>query len=374
MRYIKLIFSEFYLANKKSFAITTVIYITVVISFLSMFISMRVLEQNASKYENINKAKATYSNILIESETYASLSDFILAVEYLMEDAVAVENPVLSFKDAYTSIYMEGFEMGLGYNCYLKSKDEKIVNIFDNKILQGRDFTDEELENGDRVVIADDYNYYNNKKLNVGDTVKIYGEDFTVIGIGSNLYVPYKSVIKYIENYNGEISFAINNITYPKAFSAEKSREFHNIIKQKDLISDFERSENKNEEVLFNQILICVFIALLATVIIITLFKQVIRNQLNKIALFKVCGSKNSFVIILFIVQISLYLLISFFISVLAYFILNGSFVKLKLTQDFNISVYFITFIIVYLLTLIAVIPSVFKVSRQPPAKLEIRR
>lgn len=376
MKYLRFIFGEISSEYKKYPAFTVFIYITVIICFLSVFISLRVFQRDAIIYKNTEKAKATYSDVILDGIEYNnSNKDLSQSIDKIITELNgSISNASFTVDTQDLIVSLEGFGGSSGYTVYVES-DDNTIKAGSYFISEGRTFTDKELSQGQNVVIAAEGVLYNGEKPNIGNLIKICGQEYEIIGLGNCLVAPYESVKKSLSSYEENVVFCADKITFDKPLSVSQYADFCNYARiLEDLISDYDIAADNNKDIHANQVLISIFIALLAGIIIVVLFKQIIREQLSRIALVKICGCKSYTIFLLFVSQLSIYIVVSFVLACLINKLLEPVMIKFYLEHTISIGLQFEVFTIMFLSPFLFVLPTVVKVSNILPAKLQIRR
>lgn len=371
MRYIKFLISETFFEYKKTPLLTFTAFFTLTVCFFSVFVSLRVLEKNAVVYRDIDLAKRTYSDIFVNSDS-DGISDMGLeeAVGKITSELNAkITGCTFKYNDGNFFLHIKDFGDIPGIDIYPVSGSGSL-DQFENRLSEGRTFSENELQTSKSVMIAEKGLMYNGSEVSVGDTITLNGKDFKVIGIGSFSSVPFGSLAQL----NGAASMSAEKIVLPgdKKDIQDKLKE---ILKTDDeLWSDYEKSENKNSRIHTDQILIAVMIAALGGVITITLFKQILREQLSRIALLKICGCPNKIVTALLITEIAFYELVSFAAAAVCFRLCDGIFRKCYLPNAVSFLVQTEVLVIALLMITAFNMPSIIKVSKIKPSRIEVRR
>lgn len=355
MRYLKLILSEILTEHKNNLVLNITIYFTITICFFSIFVSMRVLQKNAVIYSNEQRAECTYNEVQLEASAYSSCEDIVNSLNTVKNNYGAEINAVnFNLSNNELSLLIEG-----------------LGEVSDTILLVDND----NYGCGKKEIIISKNTYYNGKTLNKGDEIVLFGEKLKVAGIGAQTVISTSAFSKFNNKALNSISVTINNISFPKPLSHKEYTDVSNIIKSVEpLVSESDIAGMKNSEVLGDQILICILISVLSVLIIVALFKQVMRNLISRIATFKLYGCKVRFIIFFFLFCLFLYILISFSAAAVVFTLCDDIFVKFKITNPISFSLELISLVLVGLLSVIFTLPGSVKLARLMPAKLEIRR
>lgn len=355
MRYLKLILSEFFTEHKNNLLLSITIYFTVIICFFSIFVSLRVLQKNAVIYSNEQKAKSSYNEIQLKSNEYSSCSDIVKSLNILKTDFGAKINGIhFNLNNNELSLLMDGL-----------GEISDTVYIVD----------DEEYNYSENEILCAENVRYNNRPINSGDNIKLFGEKLKAVKSGSSTTVSYSVFSKFNSSALDNISLFVENITFPEPLSIDDYATVSDIIKSfEPLKSEAEIADKNNSEVFGDQILVCILISALSVLIIITLFKQVMRNLISRISAFKLYGCKSSFVVFFFLISLFMYILISFAAASIIFSLCDGLFVRFNIEKPISFSLEFMSFAFVWILAVIFTLPHSVRLAGLLPAKLEIRR
>lgn len=372
MRYIKFLISETFSEYKKTPLLTFTAFFTVTVCFFSIFVSLRVLEKNAVVYRDINEEKRTYSDITASSESYSGAADRLekSAAALISELKVSIFNCSFRYNEQDIRLHLEGFGDIYGIDIHPAAEEGQFIQL-DNKISEGRGFTEDEIKEGKAVLVAEKGLIYSGIPVSTGDRIRLCGSEFKVVGIGSFSSAPFGSLIPL----NGAASFSAEKITLAEEAGSKQYSRLAELLKTDEkLITDYERSEDKNSRIYTDQLLIAVMIAALGGVITVTLIKQIIREQLSRIALLKICGCKSGTVRVLLLTEIVFYALFSFAAAALCFKACSGILERFYLKNDVSFRLQLQVFVIMLVLIAAFNLPSVIKASNIRPSQIKVRR
>lgn len=354
MRALKLAFSEFFIEQKNNVLLSVTIYLTVVICFFSIFTSMRVLQKNAVSFKSAAEALA-FNEIQINPNKLTSCKAFTDALDTL--------------EDKYNADIS-----GTAFNS-MESQLEYYIDNFGELIAAVDIVDDNSFPYGENSIIFDDEVLYNGKKISVGDKITLLGVELTVSEIGKQNAVSRSTFSKMEWSSPTDVSLSINSISFPHQLTETETAEISDLlVPMQPLVSQGELADQTNAKVKSDQILICALISVLSVLITITLFKQLMRELISKIAAFKLYGCKTGFVIGIFFLSLSLYIVISFVLAAVIFHLCNGLFVRLNLSEQISFSLELLPLIVIFVLSLLFTLPSALKIANSTPARLEIRR
>ncbi|WP_124100008.1 ABC transporter permease [Ruminococcus sp. Marseille-P6503] len=371
MRYIKFLLSETFSEYKKTPLLTITAFFTLTVCFFSVFVSLRVLQKNVVIYRDIELAKRTYSNILAVSgddgASGAALEDTVRMITSELNGKIT--GCTFSYSDDSFLLRIKDFGDMPGITLYPVSGSGSFEQ-FENRIIEGRGFSENELEGSEPVIIVEKNLMYNGSEISVGDTVTLGGKEFKIIGIGGVTSAPFGSIAQL----NEAVSMNADKIVLPDS-DKDTQAELKEILKtDEELLSDYERSENDNSRIHTDQILISVMIAALGGIITITLFKQILREQLSRIALLKICGCPDKCVAALLVTEIVFYELISFAAAAVGFRLCDGLLKKCYLPNAVSFSAQAEVLVIALVMITAFNMPSIIKVSKVKPSRIEVRR
>lgn len=159
-------------------------------------------------------------------------------------------------------------------------------------IISGRSFTQDELDTGADVIVWNNNDFYISTGLrqrkDIGDTVSINGEDYTVIGLsGTDNYISLKNVLSS-NVFDIRVS-AVNFKKVPSDFEAQKFRE---------LVETYNCTTRTQYDMAFKSfiykavdcIIIILGIIMCAISIISQLFDYMVKSTLYELNIYKVQG------------------------------------------------------------------------------------
>jgi len=350
MKRLLLILSETLRDQRQELKLTAVIYLTVTVCFLSIFVCFRVAEKNKLIYEDADLAARTYNDIFIPAEEFSScveLADALKSVRSIF----SAEFSGLRFKTDNMPLYVE--LEGLG------RIDESIGIVF-----EGID-ADSITVNGSAL--------YMGKPVLAGDTLKVDGKEFTVSSVGSKSMIGITDFSSLsLEMSSLEVSVQ-SIVTEHPLDSLEKER-ICSLLHIKTITSKSETAETENRSVSADQKLSCLLIAALSVLVILTLFKQVMLRAAPRLGMFRLYGARNSFITAFFLIYLLGYILIPFAAALGIYALLDSTFCHFYLEYDAAFSYKIFALGAVALLSLIFTLPQLVSILKKQPAEFAVRR
>ncbi|MCD7741790.1 MAG: hypothetical protein LUI06_06265 [Ruminococcus sp.] len=353
MRYLKLMLSEFFTENKSNLLLSLTIYFTVSVCFFSIFTSMRVVQKNAVAYSDTQIARATYNDLQIDTSSYSSCEEVVNAINTLEDTySASISGVYFNFTNNELSHIIEGV-----------GEVSDTIEIVNNAKLE------------DNEIVCSENLFFDGKIVKAGDRITLYGKELEVSKIASESYINRDTFLSFDDTALNSISFNIDSLIFPLPLSDDEYGEVSKILVCDDVLTScWDIQEEENAQVLSDQILICILISSLAALIIITLFKQVMRNLISKIAGFKLYGCRSGFVIGFFVFSLCIYIIISFAIALVAFSLCDNLFVYFNLIEKISFSLEMLSFAIVCILAMLFTFPNAYKLARLMPVQLEIRR
>lgn len=306
MRRIRTFIEILYRQFINDLKINIVILCTLIITFSFIFLICNVIIDKYSEYGNMNEAMRTY------------------------EIRPSGSNSVKSFDSILNELEQKGIEKITYVNLTVKNSEVHRLNlVFDNKRanlnlyipspIEGRDFNNNELAGQNVIILSqDDYSkFYMN--YTVGDIIRFVDNDFKLIGIHKEYsMIPYNTLLNISKN--NENSFRLN-----EAFILLKERldkkELHTIIKSAksranhDANYKITTSSSWMLDSIIHNIsgsVIAGLVALtLCTFNILNLVKVIQFRNKSLVAIYRVLGYENKYIILNFITIIMILILIS---------------------------------------------------------------
>ena len=371
MKKINFMLGEIIWQHKRAPLLTMTVYFSTVICFISIFLSLSVLQQNEAKYKSIAQAKKTYSDILIQNDIEGE--NAVLSLATLIEDYNAkIDGCNVSIELSEQEVTIEGIDYPMPLTvCPLSADGE--ISSYKYKVLEGRDFTSEEIKQGANLIIADKSVIIDGEKLKLGDNLKIADTEFEVIGIANAYAVPFKSLISALSESNLKYRISINKAVFDSELSAQERSQIASFI-DTDFISDFELGEEQNSDIRSTQIIVAVFISALGCVITVSLMTQIISEQLRRIMLAKICGCKASYIVCLLMTELFFFILISFAASVAFFTALKPLLYKLYITNPVTLSKQLSVLFALLFLSAAFTLPMTLRAARALSSRIFVRR
>lgn len=210
----------------------------------------------------------------------------------------------------------------------------------DGNISLGNWFSDSQMKNGDKVIVAPYYTFFKRTshgnevtKYELGSTFNINGEDYIIIGESSItryvFFIPYNSI------ENKEILFNLH-ISIDNKYTLSKTEKFaKNVTKYFDCeIVELAESRNSKIENIF-KVLYCLIFSI-GIINLIYIYKFLLEQRTSLIGVFKMYGMNKSKCISYLLFEFLLWLLICYFVS----FVFINLFLAISINL-FNASLYF---------------------------------
>ena len=350
MKKASLIFSEILRDQRQEIKLTAAIYLTVTVCFLSIFVCFRVAEKDKLILEDTDLAARTYPDVFISSGEFSSCGELYSALtEAEREYGVTFDG--LRLRSADMPLYLE--LEGLGR--------------IDDSVRLSR----EGLQSGEIAVNED--SLYMGRHLKVGDKVEVFGKSFTVVSVENESAIALEELASLSAD-TGSLDISVGSIVTEKSLSASQKNSLKALLHSDELISQMDTAETENRSVSADQRLICLLIAGLSVLVILTLFKQAMLRAEPRLGMFRLYGAKNSFVEAFFLIYLLGYILLPFAAATGIYALLEGIFVRFYLEHDTAISYKLFALTAVALLSLIFTLPQLVDIVRKQPAELAVRR
>lgn len=350
MKRLKLILSEILRDQRQEMKLSAVIYLTVMVCFLSIFVCFRVAEKDKLIYEDADLAARTYSDVFISAGDFTSCAELAEALEAVRTEFKA-EFEQLCFKTEMMPLYLK--LEGLG------RIDESIGIAFEGM-------------EADSITVNSSA-LYMGKPLSSGDTVKLGGREFTVSAVGSESVLSAADFSSLsLEMSSLEVS--VQSIVTEQPLDSPEKERICSLLHIEALTSKSETAETENRSVSADQKLICLLIAGLAVLVILTLFKQVMLRAAPRLGMFRLYGARNSFITVFFLIYLIGYILISFAAALGIYSLLDSTFCHFYLEHDAAFSYKVFALFAVAMLSLIFTLPQLIGILKKQPAQLAVRR
>lgn len=350
VKHLCLILSEIIRDKRSESAVAITLYLTITISFISIFTCFRVLEKNKQIYDDIDTASKTYEGVFINNENFLSSNDFLSALDTVKNE----------YGISYEGLRVQLDEMPLYYDVEgLGRVDDSLLLISDN------------ISSGEIHINEDAL--YNGTHLNIGDECNIGGKSFIVTEIGEMTELCFNDFLSLNASMN-ELKISFDNITSSEILDAAQKEDIKNTLGCYEFESEQDRASEQNRSVAADQILICILIAVLSVLVIVSLFKQVMLSSSKRIAMFRLYGAKDVFIASFFIIYIFEYIAISFTVAMVIYKLCGGVFKSFYLNSESSVSMKAYAFGVVFLLSVIFNLPQLILMLKKKPAQLAVRR
>ena len=350
VRHLCLILSEIIRDKRSGSAVAITLYLTITVSFISIFTCFRVLEKNKQIYDDIDLASKAYNDVFINTESFQSSSDFLSALDTASEE----------YGISYTGLNVQLDEMPLYFDV------EGLGRVDDSFMLISDSISSGEIHINEKAL-------YNGMPLKVGDECSIGGKSFTVTEVGqmTELYLNDLSSIKVGME---DLSISFDSIVTSEILDKTQKEELESILGCSELISKQDSAAMQNKSVSADQKLICLLITVLSVLVIVSLFKQVMLSSSKRIAMFRLYGAKDIFIASFFIIYIFEYIAVSFIAAMAVYKLCGGVFNSFYLEAESSVSMKAYAFGIVFLLSVIFDLPQFIIMLKKKPAQLAVRR
>ena len=350
MKRLKLILSEILRDQRQEIKLTAAIYLTVTVCFLSIFVCFRVAEKDKLIFEDTDLAARTYQDVFISAEEFSSCSAICSALTEAERD-YGVSFDRLRLRSADMPLYLE--LEGLG-------RINDSISLSENGLHTGELTVNEEA-------------LYMGSPLAVGDKVEVFGKSFTVVSVENESAIAFEELASLSAD-TGSLDISVGSIVTEKSLSASQKNSLKALLHSDELISQMDTAETENRSVSSDQKLICILIAGLSVLVILTLFKQAMLRAEPRLGMFRLYGAKNSFVEAFFLIYLLGYILLPFAAAIGIYALLEDVFVQFYLEYDAAFSYKIFALGAVALLSLIFTLPQLVSIVRKQPAELAIRR
>ncbi|WP_110932633.1 ABC transporter permease [Paenibacillus bouchesdurhonensis] len=311
--FLEILYRQF-ISDRK---VNLVILCILTLAFSFLFLISKEVIQRFAEYGELNESVRTYE-IRFSGINSVKSFDFILKefssnnIEKIKHINLSIRNNEISHLDLiFTSNYRDLYPQSMG-----------------NRIIQGRNFTENEIDTGEDVIILSQSDYsefYSN--YNLGDVIDFSGYDFELIGISrddnkTSSVIPYSTILK-ISQYNNN-PFRMNEafITLEERLSKKEIRKMIKAAKNNDL-NDAEiriitssswmivsKLENISGGVMAS--LIVIFFSVL------NVFKMIkilhLRNK-NIMMIYRNLGYEDVYIILNFVVEIFILIMISIIVG-----------------------------------------------------------
>lgn len=327
----------------------TILYVAVKLDTLSDGLSAGDLDLNQIKLKNTESLLAI-DDISDRLQSYYENNGSVLCVHG------CIDTP-----DAYVT-------------CFITDEKENLEDFADRyKPISGKFFSDEDLENGNNVMVSVGIGA-ELESIKLGDAeIQIIG-NYAPDGI-SNGYIPKNTLI------NNYIIPDEYKIVYNEELSARQAKEYKGQLEE--LFPEFE-IETRMDYVLNEAPLMLDFenicLMLMAVVAVIScayLYAYVIQMRINQIYIFKLCGASAIKLVRIFLCELLLLLTIQFF---LAFIIFKLCLVQVLEKYDFAFTYGYswthivIAFAIIIALSLIVFLPVLIYYCRKNAVEIRQRQ
>ena len=351
MRQTKAAFSEILNEHKSRPLISVTIYLTVTVCFLAAFISMRVLQKDAVIFEDQYSARCTYKDIILDTVQYGSAAELAASLTKLNDIGASVKGVGFSSVDDPLTFELEGLgRMSAGM---------KVI-------------PDSEYAYPDGSIVCPDIAAYDGKSISVGDTITYFGQSFTVADIRSEGQLSLSELASLdVKDY----SVSIESIVFYEPPDVKTLDRLSSLLKtHEDIQSEYELAADSNQKIYADQLLITILICVLSALIIVTLFKALMRMLLPRIAMLRIFGCRNGFVVFFFLLTLVWYIILSFTVAVFIDSLCNGVYSRFTLENAVPFGMQSMALLFTLIVSLIFTLPACIRAARCAPARLGIRR
>ncbi len=350
MKRLKLILSEILRDQRQELRLTAAIYLTVTVCFLSIFVCFRVAEKNKLIYDDADLAARTYPDVFIAASEFSTCGELYSALTEAEKEYGAV----------FLQLRIKADDMPL----YLEL--EGLGRINDSISL-----SESGLHTGELTV--NEEALYLGSPLAVGDKAELLGRSFTVVSVGNETAIAFEELASLTAD-TGTLDISVGSIVTEKALSDSQLRGLKDLLRLGELASQADAAETENRSVAADQKLICLLIAGLSVLVILTLFKQAMLRAAPRLGMFRLYGAKNRFVAAFFLTWLLGYILLPFGAALGIYALLDGVFGHFYLEHDAAFSYKIFALAAVALLSLLFTLPQLVGIIRKQPAELAVRR
>ncbi|WP_055107923.1 ABC transporter permease [Paenibacillus ihumii] len=317
MRRIR-IFSEIlyrqFISDRK---INLVILCILTVAFSFLFLISKEVIQRFAEYGELDEGARTYE-ISFSGFNSVKLFDSILKefssknIEKIKHINLTVRNNGifhldLTFSSNYKDIYPQSIE---------------------NRIIQGRNFSENEIDAGEDVIILSESDYYEfYSDVSLGDTISFSGYDFELIGISSDDYntrsvIPYNTILKISQYSNNPFHMNEAFISLEERLSNKEIREMIKAARNNalnDVSIQIKTSSSWMIVSIMENISGSVMASLVVTFFcVLNIFKMIkilhLRNK-STMMIYRNLGYENIYIILNFVVEVFILFMIAIFVS-----------------------------------------------------------
>lgn len=317
MRRIR-IFSEIlyrqFISDRK---INLVILCILTVAFSFLFLISKEVIQRFAEYGELDEGARTYE-ISFSGFNSVKLFDSILKefssknIEKIKHINLTVRNNGifhldLTFSSNYKDIYPQSTE---------------------NRIIQGRNFSENEIDAGEDVIILSESDYYEfYSDVSLGDTISFSGYDFELIGISSDDYntrsvIPYNTILKISQYSNNPFHMNEAFISLEERLSNKEIREMIKAARNNalnDVSIQIKTSSSWMIVSIMENISGSVMASLVVTFFcVLNIFKMIkilhLRNK-STMMIYRNLGYENIYIILNFVVEVFILFMIAIFVS-----------------------------------------------------------
>lgn len=317
MRRIR-IFSEIlyrqFISDRK---INLVILCILTVAFSFLFLISKEVIQRFAEYGELDEGARTYE-ISFSGFNSVKLFDSILKefssknIEKIKHINLTVRNNGifhldLTFSSNYKDIYPQSTE---------------------NRIIQGRNFSENEIDAGEDVIILSESDYYEfYSDVSLGDTISFSGYDFELIGISSDDYntrsvIPYNTILKISQYSNNPFHMNEAFISLEERLS---NKEICEMIKaaRNNALNDVSIQIKTSSSWMIVSIMENISGSVMASLVVtffcvLNIFKMIkilhLRNK-STMMIYRNLGYENIYIILNFVVEVFILFMIAIFVS-----------------------------------------------------------
>jgi hypothetical protein len=374
MKKIKFLLKELVIIIKKDTLIIITIMFSIIISMIATLVLSSTMYKELDTVFSTSISKVSYAFNLngeddldkILNSNYLPAISSVLDIEYIYGGEIDEEMKQIDF-----NIHMY----------FHFDEDKEVFNSYDldSRIIEGNYFSKEQLKTGEQVIILLEdtrKQYFAGNK--VGDEIKVYGSYYKLVGvvdfelIQSSCFVPYTSLKGKKIGNDVDLDICGISIRFKKILNQRQKD-----LLQKDLKAYTGKEikiESDFEKMLFDYymravkyIFIIFAVILFCMLNIVGLFRYMIGRNMYSYVVYKLCGIKNSFFVVLVYTQSTTLMIISFLVAVICYKKIIPYMVTYKIANELPNSILIFCFILTLFTIDICLISTVRKVASKSP-------
>lgn len=194
------------------------------------------------------------------------------------------------FKISDPGAYPKGGGSGIAYAKIYSSSDQRFAADLD--IISGRAFSDEELSNGDNVIIWHNNDFYINsgmtKRYSVGEEISLGRDNYLIIGLsGSGSFITFRNAVN-----NENLSLRFSGVMFKNIpTEAEKSALYALAAEHGCTVESY--GDKAFDSFLSNGLecaAVMIFIIVCSVLILSQIFEFMLRSRMREFGIYRVLG------------------------------------------------------------------------------------